>query len=414
MEKRRIVITGMGLVSPIGNSVDEAWQHAKNGVSGIDWLRHVPIADGVNPVAGWVRDFDAETIFGKRDARRIDRVTQFALVAAKQALDDSGLEVTPENSYDIGCIMGTGVGAIHAIRDTVLEYVERNAKGVSPVIVPSLLSDNIGAKVSIDFGLRGPNYSIITACATGNNVIGDCADQIRLGRAKVMLAGASEAAFVELVMAGFNNMKALTQRSDDPTKASRPFDLHRDGFVASEGAAVLVLEDLEHAQARGARIYAEVSGYGHTSDAYHVTAPHPEGDSAARAMQLALQEAGLQPKDISYINAHGTGTALNDKSETLAIKKALGEEAYNIPISSTKSMTGHLLSASGSIEAILSVMAIQNNFVPPTINLDTPDPDCDLNYTPHVGRTVAIEHVMSNSFGFGGHNAVVVFSRYKA
>lgn len=408
----RVVVTGMGAIGPIGNTVAEVWESASHGRSGIDFITQFDTSVVVTHIAGEVTDFDPAAYLDRKTAKRTDRSQQFALIAAAQALRDSGLEITDDNAYDIGAVFGTGIGGIRNTIDTVNRFASRGHRGVSPTLVPSMLSDQIASQVSMDFNLRGPNYSIISACSSGNNAIGDAADMIRLGRAKAILAGGSEACINEVVLAGFNNIKALTHAEDDPTRASRPFDLHREGFVPGEGAGVLVLEELEHARARGATIYAEFTGYGHTSDAYHVTAPSDDGVPAAKAMQKALSEAGLAPEDIDYINAHGTGTTLNDKSETLAIKRAFGEAAYNVPISSTKSMTGHMMGAASAFEAIIAIMAMQHHFAPPTINLDTPDPECDLDYVPNVGRAVEINHVMNNSFGFGGHNAVTIFSRY--
>ncbi len=414
MDKKRIVVTGMGLVSPVGNDVADGWHNIRNGVSGIDWLRVINTDHISTKIGGEVKDFDAAEIFGKRVAQRTDRAQHFALYAAREAMQDSGLEVTDDNRYDIGCIVGTGIGSIATVINMAGWFTEKGERGVRPTLAATLLSDQIASQISIEFGLRGANYTPISACATGNNAIGDAADMIRMGRARVMIAGGSEACLTDVVLAGLQNIKTLGHVGEDgdPRTVSRPFDKDRTGFVAGEGASILVLEDLEHALARGAKIYAEVVGYGHTSDAYHVTAPLEDGASAARAMQVAIEEAGLQPRDIDYINAHGTGTRLNDKSETAAIKKALGEVAYDTPISSTKSMTGHMLGAAGAAEAIFSIMALQENFVPPTINLDEPDPECDLDYIPKVGRAVEVNHVMSNAFGFGGHNAVLVMSRY--
>jgi 3-oxoacyl-[acyl-carrier-protein] synthase II len=412
VDRKRVVVTGMGLLSPIGNTVEDAWQSAKNGRSGIDWVTDITVPDGVNPVAGQVRNFDPVEIFGKRDARRVDRITQFSLVAARQAIENAGISGISGNGndpYDYGVIIGTGAGAVHTFTEMVLAYEERGRMGVSPALMPSLLHDNVSAKITMEYNFRGPNYSIVSACATGNNAIGDATDLIRLGRAKVMLAGATESGFVNVVMSGFHNLRVLADYCDDPSRAARPFDLNRTGFIASEGAGMLVLEEYEHALARSATIYAEVLGYGQTSDAYHITAPLENGEAAAHAITLALRDADLEPGDIDYINAHGTGTQLNDHSETLAIKKALGEQAYAIPISSTKSMTGHLLAATPSIEAIVSIMALRDNYVPPTINYETPDPKCDLDYVPNVGRAVEVNIVMSNAFGFGGHNAVLIF-----
>ncbi|MBZ0290192.1 MAG: beta-ketoacyl-ACP synthase II, partial [Anaerolineae bacterium] len=299
------------------------------------------------------------------------------------------------------------------IFESIKAFLERGAKAVSPLMVPMMLPDSPSARVSMTYGLRGPNFAISTACATGNNCIGEATEMIRRGEIKAALAGSSEAGLVDIAIAAFNNMTAISRRNDAPEKASRPFDADRDGFVVAEGAALLMLEDLEHALARGAKIYAEILGYGHTSDAYHITAPLETGESAAKAITLALEDANLKPEDIDYINAHGTSTPLNDKSETVAIKEALGEQAYEIPISSTKSVTGHLMGAAGAVEAVFSIMALRNNFVPPTVNLEHPDPECDLNYTPNVGVECNIDVVMSNSFGFGGHNAVLIIGKYR-
>ena len=333
--------------------------------------------------------------------------------ATDQALKDSGIEVTEENQYDIGCIVGTGIGGIDTLTNMVLQYDKRGRPGVSPRSIPQMLSDSVSSRITIEYGIRGANFDITSACATGNNCIGNAADMIRLGRAQMMLAGGSEACVIDMVLSGFGNMKAMTTWDDEPTKASRPFDLNRTGFVAAEGAAVLVLEELDHALARNAKIYGELVGYGHTSDGYHVTAPLADGSSMARAIDQALNEAGLQPTDIDYVNAHGTSTSLNDTSETMAIKMALGEHAYAIPVSSTKSMTGHMLGAAGAVEAVFSLMAIRDNFAPPTINLETPDPTCDLDYVPNVGREHPINTVLSNSAGFGGHNTPLIFKRYE-
>jgi 3-oxoacyl-[acyl-carrier-protein] synthase II len=410
-ERKRVVVTGMGIICPIGNSVQEAWQNAAGGVSGVGPITNFDPHKLENRFAGEVKGFDAESFLGKREARRTDRVTQLALYAAKQAMDDSKLIVNDDNRYDIAVVVGTGIGGIHTIYQSVLTFLEGGARAVSPLLVPMMLPDAISSRISMQYGMRGPNYSLATACATGNNCIGEATEMIRRGQANVALAGSSEAANVELTIASFNNMTAISRRNDDPQRASRPFDKDRDGFVVSEGAAVIVLEEYEHAKARGAKIYAEILGYGHTSDAHHVTAPLETGEGASKAMERALADAHVIPTDIDYINAHGTSTYLNDKSETTAIKRALGEQAYNIPISSTKSVTGHLMGSAGSVEAVLTIMAMQNGFIPPTINLDTPDPDCDLDYTPHVGKAHTIDVAMSNSFGFGGHNAVLVFGK---
>lgn len=412
MDKPRVVVTGMGIISPLGNNVQENWDNVSAGKSGIDRISNIDTSQLANHIGGEVKNFDAVELLGRKEARRTDRMTHLAVAASKQAIEDSQLEVTEENRWEIGVIVGSGIGGIHSLMETILDLEHKGHRAVSPLAVPKSLIDSAAGNVSMQFGLNGPNFCITTACATGNNVIGEATAIIQRGQAKVMLAAASEAAIVSMTLAGFNNMKALSQRNDEPQTASRPFDATRDGFVPGEGAATLILEDLDHARARGAKIYAEVVGYGHTSDAYHPTAPMATGEGAAKAMEFALRDAGLSAKDIDYINAHGTSTPLNDSAETNAIKRALGEEAYNINISSTKSMTGHLLGSAGAVEAVFSIMAMQNNFVPPTINLNEIDPDCDLNYTPNVGVEREINNIMSNAFGFGGHNAVIIMSRF--
>jgi 3-oxoacyl-[acyl-carrier-protein] synthase II len=412
VSRRRVVITGMGIFCPTGNTVAEAWANTKAGRSGIGPITLYDSSLTANKIAGEVKDFNPELIMGKKDARRSDRCTHLAVAASQQALQDSGIVVDESNRDDIGCIIGSGIGGIQSFAETVMDMATKGHRGVSPLSIPKILIDSASGRVSLELGLRGPNMNITTACATGNNCIGEATEIIRRGQAEVMLAGASEAAIVPLAVAGFNNMKALTGRNDEPEKASRPFDKDRDGFIPAEGAATLVLESLEHAQARGARIYGEVLGYGHTSDAYHPTAPIETGEGAALAMKKAIKDAGLKPEDIDYINAHGTSTSLNDAAETKAIKVALGEHAYNVPISSTKSVTGHALGAAGTIEAVFSIMALCDQFVPPTINLDNPDPECDLNYVPNVGESRPLQTVMSNGFGFGGHNAVIILGRY--
>ncbi len=403
----------MGIICPTGNSVEEAWANAAAGKTGIGPITRFDTSHLENHFGGEVKNFDPEAFLGKRESRRTDRVTQLALYAAQQVMEDSGLEVTPDNTFDIGCVAGSGIGGIGSILESIKNFLEKGAKSVSPLMVPMMLPDSASSKISMVYGLRGPNFAISTACATGNNSIGEATAIIRRGDAKAILAGSSEAGLVDVAIASFNNMTAISRRNDAPEKASRPFDVDRDGFVIAEGAALLMLEELEHARARGAKIYAEVLGYGHTSDAYHVTAPLETGEGAAKAIELALKDAGLRPQDLDYINAHGTSTPLNDKSETLAIKRALGEQAYEIPISSTKSVTGHLMGAAGAVEAVFTIMAINRNFIPPTVNLDNQDPECDLNYTPLVGVPHEINIAMSNSFGFGGHNAVVIFSKYR-
>jgi 3-oxoacyl-[acyl-carrier-protein] synthase II len=413
MEHRRVVITGLGALTPVGNDVPTMWANLIAGKSGAGPITQFDATRFKTRFACEVKGFDAAAVLGKKDARRMDRFTQFAVAAAKEALDDSRLTVTPENSPRVGVMMGTGIGGISTI---INQLEEMNAKGpdrVSPFLVPMMLPDTASGQIAIQFGLKGPNLCPVSACATGSHAIGEAAEWIRRGVADAVVTGSTEAAIIPIAIAGFNNMTAISTRNDAPEKASRPFDKNRDGFVCAEGAGVLILEELEHAQARGAKIYAEVLGYGLSADAYHITAPEESGAGAAQAMVMALQQAGLRPDQIDYINAHGTSTPLNDKGETAAIKRVFGEAAYKIPISSTKSMTGHLLGAAGSVEGVVAAKVITDGIIPPTINYETPDPNCDLDYVPNVARHQPVKTIMSNSFGFGGHNAVVVFGRYQ-
>jgi 3-oxoacyl-[acyl-carrier-protein] synthase II len=402
----------MGALCPVGNSVAEAWHNASHGITGIDYIQRFNTDNIDIKIGGEVKNFDPASVMDRKDVRRADRVTHLAVAATKEAMDDSGLVITDDNRYDIGVLIGSGIGGISSIYDSIKAFLERGAKAVSPFMVPMMLPEAASSKISMMYGLRGPNFAISTACATGNNCIGEATEMIRRGQCVAVLAGGTEAGVMDVALASFNNMTALSQRNSDPKRASRPFDVDRDGFVAAEGAGVLVLEELGHAIARGARIYAEILGYGHTSDAYHVTAPLDTGDGAMKAVQRALKDANIQPEQLDYINAHGTSTPLNDKSETLALKKALGEAAYEVPISSTKSMTGHMMGAGGAVEAIFCIKAMHDSFIPPTVNLENQDPECDLNYTPNVGVTHEVNIAMSNAFGFGGHNAVVVLSKY--
>ena len=411
MDKKRIVITGMGIVCPTGNNVADAWANTAAGKNGIGFITRYDRQLTQNQLAGEVKDFDPDAIFGRKEARRMDRVAQFALEASRQAMEDSGLTITRDNMYEVGCIIGSGVGGINSFVESQQGIDKRGHRGIKPMAIPKILSDSCSGAVSLNYNLRGPNHCIVTACASGNNAIGEAMHIIRRGDATAMIAGASEAAIVPLCVAGFNNMTALS-RNDDPETASRPFDLNRDGFVPGEGAGVLVLEALDHALERRAKVYDELLGYGHTSDAYHITAPMETGEGAAKAVELALRDAAITGSDISYINAHGTSTPLNDTAETNALKRALGETVYTIPVSSTKSMTGHLLGGGAAIEAVFSIMAIRENFIPPTIHLDEPDPTCDLNYVPKAGCQHEVRYAMSNAFGFGGHNAVVIFGEY--
>lgn len=411
--RKRVVVTGMGCICPVGNTVEETWSALLAGKSGAGAITHFDSTKHKTQFAAEVKGFDANSAFGVREARKMDRFTQFAMLAAGQAIEQASLTIDDSNRDRVGVIIGTGVGGVGTIMEQIEILRERGADRVSPFLVPMMISDSAAGMLAIRVGARGPNMSIATACASGNNAIGEAVEMIRRGAADTMIAGASEAALVPITMAGMNVMGALSTRNDDPLTASRPFDRTRDGFLMGEGAGILILEELEHATARGATILGEISGYGTTDDAHHISAPAENGAGAAISMQLALKDAGLALTDIHYINAHGTSTTLNDKSETAAIKSVFGEQAYAIPISSTKSMTGHLLGASGAVEAIFVIQAIRGSMLPPTINYNTPDPECDLDYVPNQARSVAVKHAMSNSFGFGGHNATLVFSRYE-
>ena len=406
---RRVVITGLGAITPVGNDVETLWQSLVAGRSGVGPLTLFDPTPFETQFAAEVKGFDPAALFGRKDARRMDRFTQFAVAAAGQAIADAGLKVTPENAPRIGCIFGSGVGGIGTI---LAETEVARTKGfdrVSPFFVPMMLLDTAPGQIAIQYGLKGPNMTIVTACASSANAIGEATETIRRGAADAVLTGGAEAGIVPLALAGFNVMNAVSRRNDAPQKASRPFDANRDGFVMGEGGAALVLESLDHARARGARIYAEVLGYGASADAFHITAPQETGEGAALAMRAALAQARLAPQDIGYLNAHGTSTQLNDKSETAAIKQVFGPAAYQVPISSTKSMTGHLLGAAGALEALVCVKALREGILPPTINYETPDPECDLDYIPNAARHAPIRTAMSNSFGFGGHNACLVF-----
>lgn len=411
--QKRVVITGMGCISPLGNDPGLLWKNIIDGKSGVKHITHYDTTDFKCKIAAEVLDFDGTALFGSREVRRMDRYTQFAVAAAQQALQTSCLTLDDQNRDRTGVIIGTGIGGLNTIFEQMKVFMERGPSRVSPFLVPMMLPDTAAGMVAIYLGLRGPNLAVVSACATGTNAIGEAAEIIRRDQADVVLAGGSESVIVPIAMAGLSVMGALSERNDDPPRACRPFDLHRDGFVMGEGSAVLVLEDLEHAQRRGAHFLAEISGYGTTNDAYHISAPAENGSGAARCMQVALARGGFGLDSIQYINAHGTATQLNDKSETAAIKTVFGEQSYNIPISSTKSMTGHLLGAAGALEAILCIKALQNQVIPPTINYETPDPACDLDYVPNQARPAALRNVMSNSFGFGGHNATIIISRFE-
>lgn len=409
---RRVVVTGMGAITPLGNDVASTWQALKNGQSGIRRISTFDPSDLATQFAGEVRDFDAGERFGRKEARRMDRVTHFAMEVCSQAIVDSRLLENGTNRDRIGVVVSSGVGGIHTLLEQYDVYKSRGPRRVNPFFIPMMLSDTPSARVAIEYGLRGPNMSITMACATGTSAIGEAFEMVARGAADAIVTGGSEAGLHPLTIAGFNVMGALSTNNEDPAGACRPFDANRDGFVVSEGAAVLVIEVLEHALARGASIYAEVVGYGVSADAYHMAAPLESGECAQLAMQNALDRAGLSAEAIDYLNAHGTATSLNDPIETRAIKNLMGEHAYNIAVSSTKSMTGHLLGGAGALEALICVKVLTDGIIPPTINRETPDPACDLDYVPNEARQASVQTAMSNSFGFGGHNACVILRRY--
>lgn len=409
--ERRVVVTGLGSISPLGNDVASTWEALVKGQSGVGPITHFDASDFKTQFAAEVKGFDPDEALGRRLSHRTDRFTQFALEAARQALTDSGLEINDSNRDRIGAVFGSGIGGVGTLFSESTAFMERGPRWVSPHMVPMMLPDTAPGYIAIEYGLRGPNMTIVTACASSANAIGEAAAMIRRGAADAIVAGGAEAAIVPIAVAGFNVMGAISTRNDDPQSASRPFDLERDGFVIGEGSAVLILEALDHAEDRKAPILAELVGYNATNDAYHISAPAENGAGAAICMRNALAEAGLKPEQIGYINAHGTSTPLNDASETAAIKTIFGEDAYGTPISSTKSMTGHLLGAAGALESLFCVLAMRHGVLPPTINYSTPDPECDLDYIPNEARKVDVQFSMTNSFGFGGHNACLIFAR---
>jgi 3-oxoacyl-[acyl-carrier-protein] synthase II len=410
--RRRVVVTGLGCVSPLGNDVETTWEKIKAGKSGVDYITRFDASELKTKFAAMVKDFDPKALFGYKEARRMDRFVQLGLAASLQAVEDAQLMIDDQNRDRIGVVMGSGIGGIETLFNQVLVYLEKGPRRVSPFMIPMMISDTGPAMVAIHLGVRGPNMSVVSACATGTNALGEAMEMIRRNDADVIIAGGNEAAVMQVSVAGLNVMGAISTHNEDPQGASRPFDLDRDGFVMGEGSAALVLESLEFAQARGANILAEIVGYAATNDAFHITAPALEGAGAALCMENALHDAGLKISDIDYINAHGTSTYLNDRSETAAIKQTFGELAYQIPVSSIKSMTGHLMGASGALEGVVSVKVLQENIIPPTINYRTPDPECDLDYVPNVARKQEVNTIMSNSFGFGGHNAVIIFRKF--
>lgn len=408
----RVVVTGMGIVSPLGNDVEQFWSRLISGESGISTIDIFNTSRHKSRIAGIVRDFDAEARFGLKEARRMDRFCQFALAAAEQALEDSGLSLDKVDRERMGVYVGSGIGGIQTLLNQAEVLHERGPERVSPTLVPMMIANMAAAMISIKFGTQGPSLAPVTACSIGNTAIGEAWRLIRSGGADVVIAGGTEAAITDISLASFGNATSVSTRNDDPSRASRPFDAGRDGFVMSEGAGILILESLSHALHRNARIHAEVIGYGASSDAYHIVATHPEGIGAYQAMKQALLEASIQPEEVDMISAHATSTEIGDKSETVAIKKLFGEHAYRIPITANKSMIGHMLGAAGGVEAIALVKSMQEGIIPPTINQEQQDPVCDLDYVPNEARQADLKIGISNSFGFGGHNAVIVLKKY--
>lgn len=409
---RRVVVTGMGVISPLGNTVLEFWESLCKGKSGIDTITRFDITDFPTKFAGCVDNFDPEDYMDKKDARRMDRYTHYAMAATRMAMQEANFDMKQIDKERLGVVLGTGVGGIETMEEQKEKLISRGPGRISPFFVPMMISNMAAGQIAIAIEAKGVNTTVVTACASATNAIGEAYRMIKDDRADVIVAGGSEAAVTPLALAGFCAMRALSTRNEDPKGASRPFDKDRDGFVMGEGAGILILEDYEHAIKRDANILAEVVGYGLTADAYHITAPAPEGEGAARAMALAIQDAGIEPNMIDYINAHGTSTPYNDEFETMAIKTVFGDHAYKLCISSTKSMTGHLLGASGGIEAVATVLSLVNQYVHPTINYETADPNCDLDYVPNNGRKTNIQYAISNSFGFGGQNASLLFKRF--
>ena len=409
--RRRVVVTGMGIVCPLGNDLSSSWDGIINGRSGVDRVKQIDVTGFATQIAGEIKDFDPTRFVTAKDAKKMDSFIHYGLGASFMALDDSGLEITDANATRIGALIGSGIGGLLGIEEQTIKFSNGGPRKISPFYVPSTIINMLPGQLSILKGLKGPTFSAVSACATSNHSIGAAMRMIQYGDADVMLAGGAERGSSPTALGGFCAMKALSVRNDDPTRASRPWDVERDGFVLGDGAGILVLEEFEHAKARGARIYAELAGFGASSDAYHMTAPAENGEGAARCMRMALQDANIAAEQVDYLNAHGTSTPLGDLGETLAMKAALGDHARRTMISSTKSMIGHLLGAAGGVEAIFSVMAIHTGIVPPTINLDKPGEGCDLDYVPHTARQARVDVAMSNGFGFGGTNGTLIFKR---
>jgi len=411
---RRVVITGLGTVTSLGLEIEEFWNNIINGKSGVSKITKFDVSEYPSQIGAEIKNYDPEEYIEAKDARRIGLFTQYAISASYKALADAQLEINDENSERVGVLIGSGIGGIEVLEDQIGRLVTKGPRRVSPFFIPMMISNMASGQVSIYTGAKGPNSNAVTACASGTSAIGEAMEMIKRGDADAMIAGGTEAAIARSALAGFANMKALTSRNDQPTKASRPFDAERDGFIIGEGSGVVILEELESAQKRGARIYAEILGYGSSGDAHHITQPAPEGKGAARAMQMAIDKAEVNYDQLDYINAHGTSTSLNDKFETMGIKKVFKDHAYDLMISSTKSMTGHLLGAAGGVEAVICSKVLYNKIVPPTINYENFDPDCDLDYIPNEARKLNdIKYVMSNSFGFGGQNACLVLGKYE-
>ncbi len=413
MGRRRVVVTGMGCVTPLANDLQGSWKAALAGKSGIGLITKFDAGTFSSRIAGEVRDFHPEEFIEKKEVKRTDLFVQYAIASASMAMEDSGLDLDNEDRSRIGVLIGSGIGGLETIERNHSLLMEKGWKRISPFFIPMAVINMASSAVGIRYGLRGPSSAVVTACATGANAIGDGFKIIQRGDAEVMVVGGSEAVITPLAVGGFCVMRALSTRSEDPTKASRPFDRNRDGFVLGEGCGIVILEDLDHALARGARIYAEVVGYGMSNDAYHITMPDPQGEGAILCMKAALRDSGLDIEEVGYINAHGTSTPLNDKTETMAIKAIFGDKAYEIPVSSTKSVTGHLLGAAGAVEAIFTIMALKTGQAPPTANYEEPDPDCDLDYVTEGTREVSPKAALSNSFGFGGVNATLAFIKWE-
>lgn len=409
---KRAVITGVGAVTPVGVGKDEMWKNIKDGVSGIGIISKFDPTDFACRVAAEVKDFDVTKYIEKKEAKRMDLFVQYAVAAAKMAVEDAGIDMSAEDPTRCGVIAGSGIGGIGTLCEQHKKLLDRGPSKVSPFMIPMMISNMAVGQIAIAFNCKGVNLTTVSACASGTDAIGQALLAIRRGDAEVIFAGGSEATINELALAGFASMKALTTRNDTPDKACSPFDKNRDGFIMGEGAGIMIIEELEHAKKRGAHIIAELVGYGSTNDAYHITAPAPEGEGGARCMELAVKDAGIEPEAVDYINAHGTSTPYNDKFETAAIKTVFKDHAYKLAVSSTKSMTGHMLGAAGGVEGIITALAIEDDYLPPTINYETPDPECDLDYVPNKGREAKINYAVSNSLGFGGHNASIVLKKY--